>query len=232
MGSDSRLVRGGRVKVARKTKAEAEQTRCSILDAAEQLFYEQGVARTTLEEIAQTAGVTRGAIYWHFRDKDDLFEAMQARAALPQEDVFDALASDEGGDPLLGLREACKEAIRQTAADERRRRVYTILLLRCEYVGEMKATEERRRRNAERMIGRLESIFAKAARNGTLSVVWSPKLAALTLHGLLVGLFVNWLEDPSKSDFATLGPDCVDALFASLREPEETRASKRSSSPT
>ena len=82
--------------MARRTKMEAEQTREQIIDAAEELFLTRGVARATLEQIAQAAGVTRGAIYWHFRDKDDLFEAMQARAALPQEDVFDALASDEG----------------------------------------------------------------------------------------------------------------------------------------
>lgn len=211
--------------MARRTKAEAEQTRCHILDAAEQLFYERGVARTTLEDIAHAANVTRGAIYWHFRDKGDLFEAMQARAILPQEEVFEALANDDGGDPLLGLREACKDAIRHTAADERRRRVYTILLLRCEYVGEMKAAEERRRRTAERMIKRLESIFSKTARTGALKPGWSSKLAALTLHGMLVGLFVNWLEDPSKSDFTIMGPKCVDALFASFGLPVRVKPS-------
>ena len=68
--------------VARQTKAQAEQTREAILDAAEKVFYERGVARSTLEEVARVAGVTRGAIYWHFRDKLDLFLTLNERCLL------------------------------------------------------------------------------------------------------------------------------------------------------
>ncbi len=204
--------------MARRTKAEAEQTRCRILDAAERLFHDQGVARTSLDDIARAAHVTRGAIYWHFRDKHHLFDAMQARVVLPQEHVFEALV-DEEQEPLLRLREACKDAIRHAVADERHRRVYTILLLRCEYVGEMKAAEERRRRIAERMTARFESILEKAARNGTLDPAWSPRSAAHALHAMLLGLIVTWLENPADRDFAVSGPECVDAFFTSLGLP-------------
>lgn len=58
--------------LARRTKEDAFATRNSLLDAAEQVFYEQGVARASLNEIAQRAGATRGAVYWHFKDKLDL----------------------------------------------------------------------------------------------------------------------------------------------------------------
>ena len=71
--------------MARRTKQEAMATRDSLLDAAEQLFQRQGVSRTTLAQIAAAAGVTRGAVYWHFKDKADLFEAMLARVRLPIE---------------------------------------------------------------------------------------------------------------------------------------------------
>ena len=50
--------------LARRTKEDAFATRNSLLDAAEQVFYEQGVARASLNEIAQRAGATRGAVYW------------------------------------------------------------------------------------------------------------------------------------------------------------------------
>ena len=56
----------------RKTKEEAQETRQRILDAAERVFQMQGVSRTSLAHIADAAGVTRGAIYWHFRNKADL----------------------------------------------------------------------------------------------------------------------------------------------------------------
>lgn len=59
--------------MARKTKQEAQETRQYILDVALRLFSQQGVSSTSLGEIAKAAGVTRGAIYWHFKDKSDLF---------------------------------------------------------------------------------------------------------------------------------------------------------------
>src|SRR5882757_7288734 len=65
--------------MARRTKAEAEETRQKILDAAERLFFIDGVSRTSLEHIATAAGVTRGAIYWHFKNKLELFEALHER---------------------------------------------------------------------------------------------------------------------------------------------------------
>ena len=60
----------------RKTKEEAYQTRCNLLVAALSVFYERGVAQASLDEIAKAAGVTRGALYWHFKNKEDLFEAL------------------------------------------------------------------------------------------------------------------------------------------------------------
>jgi TetR/AcrR family acrAB operon transcriptional repressor len=62
--------------LVRRTKEEALATRHRLLDAAELLFQAQGVSRTTLNDIARQAGATRGAIYWHFKDKADLFNAM------------------------------------------------------------------------------------------------------------------------------------------------------------
>ncbi len=52
-----------------KTQQEAQETRQHILDAALRLFSQQGVSSTSLGEIAKAAGVTRGAIYWDFKDK-------------------------------------------------------------------------------------------------------------------------------------------------------------------
>ena len=58
--------------MARRTKAEAEQTRLKILKAALDLFVEKGYERTTFEDVAQRIGLTKGAVYWHFKSKPDL----------------------------------------------------------------------------------------------------------------------------------------------------------------
>lgn len=59
--------------MARRTKEEAQETRSTIMMEALGLFCQQGVATTSLSDIARAAGVTRGAIYWHFKDKEELF---------------------------------------------------------------------------------------------------------------------------------------------------------------
>lgn len=56
----------------RRTKEETERTRRAIVEKAVALFLEKGFSNTTLEEIAIQANVTRGAIYWHFKDKLDI----------------------------------------------------------------------------------------------------------------------------------------------------------------
>ena len=60
----------------RRTKAEAEQTRQDLLDAALKLFDEQSYEKTTLANIAKAAGVTRGAFYWHFKNKSEIFNEL------------------------------------------------------------------------------------------------------------------------------------------------------------
>ena len=69
--------------MARRTKAEALETREQIIDAAERVFHKKGVSRSSLSDIAEEAGVTRGAIYWHFKNKHDIFVAMTERHRLP-----------------------------------------------------------------------------------------------------------------------------------------------------
>src|SRR4051812_40843078 len=65
--------------MARRTKEEAKETRNRILDTAEKVFVKKGVSNTSLAQLAQAAGLSRGAIYWHFRNKAALFDAMMKR---------------------------------------------------------------------------------------------------------------------------------------------------------
>jgi AcrR family transcriptional regulator len=56
--------------------AQVGRTRRALLDVARSLFTEHGYQATRTEEVVQRAGVTRGALYHHFRDKEDLFRAV------------------------------------------------------------------------------------------------------------------------------------------------------------
>ena len=67
----------GEPAAARGRKAEqSDRTRTALIQVARTLFSERGYSSTPTEEVVQLAGVTRGALYHHFRDKQDLFEAV------------------------------------------------------------------------------------------------------------------------------------------------------------
>ena len=66
------------IKVARRTE-HAEDTRVAMLDAAERLFTDPGFAVATLDEVAEQARVTKGAVYHHFGGKLALFRAVVER---------------------------------------------------------------------------------------------------------------------------------------------------------
>jgi len=79
------------------TIARGEQKRAVILDAAERLFSSRGYAATRLEDVAEAVGLTRAALFYHFRDKQALYDAMIAEAFAPMAGELDAiLASSEG----------------------------------------------------------------------------------------------------------------------------------------
>lgn len=63
----------------RRTKEDSEKTKVTILNTAIDVFVREGFSDATLEEIAKEAGVTRGAIYWHFQNKSDLFQQLVSR---------------------------------------------------------------------------------------------------------------------------------------------------------
>lgn len=87
------------------TKAEqSDTTRRALVAAARRLFAENGFKDTSTEAVVQAAGVTRGALYHHFKDKTALFRAVYE--SLEEELVTNIAVSVEGGhgDPLTMLR--------------------------------------------------------------------------------------------------------------------------------
>ena len=203
--------------MARKTKEEAAATRDRILDAAEQLFSEQGVSRTTLQHIASAAGVTRGAIYWHFVDKGALFNAMLERAILPFEFARALLDQSDAADPLQDLREYLVTGLRVTVEVPQARRVFEIASLKMEFTEELHAARVRRQQNLEAWMTRAEGRIRLAAKRGEVRPGVSPRAAAIGMWALIDGLIRNWLFNPSAFDLLEVGAEVIDAHIRGLR---------------
>jgi len=203
--------------MARRTKEEAAATRDSILDAAEKLFVEQGVSRTTLQHIATAAGVTRGAIYWHFDDKGALFNAMMERATLPLEAEMQVLDQAESDDPLVDLRNYMLAVLRRTVEDPVARRVFEIATLKVEFVGEMDAVRQRRQQNMASWMSRAERRIRLAVDKGVIGRHVNPDRVALALWIIIDGLIHSWMFDPQHFDLLALGKCVIDPYLDGLR---------------
>jgi len=200
----------------RRTKEEAEKTRCALLEAAETLFLEKGVAHTSLEQIARHAGVTRGAVYWHFANKADLFSAMLNQVRLPPEQLADRMRGCPEHDPLMSLRELCIEAIENLARDPQKKRIFTILLRRCEFTEELREAEKRQEAFINLFIALCEQQFNTPSVRLRLHEGLTPRLAARTVHALIVGLFHDWSRDPNLFDPLNDTAPMIDACFRGL----------------
>jgi TetR/AcrR family acrAB operon transcriptional repressor len=178
----------------RRTKEESEQTRRQIISAARRTFARQGVTRTTLEDVARAAGVTRGAIYWHFADKTDLFFAMREQVLLPTIDTGYASSAGDSADPL-GSAERFLRGVIASLDDAAARETFRIMTFKCEYVGELGRELDRQRTRCSELTGKLAQVYQRARRAGQLRPGLTPRLAASATCGFLIGLVRMWLMD-------------------------------------
>lgn len=202
--------------MSKRSKGEVAETRETLLDAAECLFLERGVSHTTLEQIARRAGMTRGAIYWHFSNKSDLFGAMLCRVRLPLDQLIADLEDQKQAQaPFEGLRQAFRLALTRLARP-RYRRVYTILFHRCEFIGDFNPIEDQNRivrEGFEHILKRCQQAEAEGLLNRQLSA----HCAARLMHTTMFGLIYDWIRDPEQYTLDNEGFETIDALFTLLQ---------------
>ncbi len=201
----------------RRTKAEAEETREAILDAAEMVFLEKGVSQSTLNQIAERAGVTRGAIYFHFKDKIEVYQEIVERIRLPQDDLVAEAFYCENSNPLDVVLDAGIFVLKNFSKDQRQQRVFTIMSQRSEYVGEMERVLHRQRVADEEVHQMLLRLMTLAKKRGVFSSGWTPELAARALQCTVAGLLYEWLRAEKAFDLVKAGTKTITAIINSLR---------------
>lgn len=209
--------------MARCTKEESLETRSRLLDAAENVFYAQGVARTSLADVAAAANVTRGAIYWHFKNKSDLLGAMCERVQLPMEAMVEASASERVDDPLGNLRATCVFVLQEAVRNPHSRKVFGILFHKCEFVDDAEPLFVRQRKSFLQGSANIERIIRNAIAKGQLPQDLDAGLAGISFHAMLDGLLNNWLFSPVSFDLAGNAEKLIDAGLDMLRTASSLR---------
>lgn len=205
--------------MVRRTKADAEATRHRLLDAAEQLFQTKGVSRTTLNDIALAANATRGAVYWHFKDKADLFNAMMERVTLPLEQALESATAAHQGNALQAMCQPLFFAMRQVVNDPHTRRVFEVATHMVEYSDDMLAVRERHLQARGVCMGLTRTGLADAARQTGITLTLPLEAAVQGFQALIDGLFENWLLTPEAFELETLGRETSMAYLRGLGFP-------------
>ncbi|QTF09475.1 multidrug efflux transporter transcriptional repressor AcrR [Brenneria izadpanahii] len=203
--------------MARKTKQQAQETRQQILDAALRVFSEHGVSATSLADIAMTAGVTRGAIYWHFKNKAELFNEIWAQAELKLNKFEIEYQTKFPDNPLHVMREILIYMLRLTVSDCQWRSMMEIVFHKCEFVGEMLPSFNVRKAFYLDCYSDIEAYLIRCIRMGLLPEDIQPRRAAIALRAYFSGLMENWLFMPESFDLNQDAPELVDSFIDMLR---------------
>jgi TetR/AcrR family acrAB operon transcriptional repressor len=196
--------------VVRQTKENAEITRQRIIDAAREVFLSRGVSRTSMEQIATKAGLTRGAIYWHFSNKTDLFSALREQVLLPLIDrMDDNLLVENNDDPLGQIGKFLSGTIDALNESSDTRQTFEIMMVKCEYVEELTQLLEQTLLNCERVSKKIEQLYERAETKGQLKVSDSPAILAMDTHLFFSGLIHLWVKDLDNKHYRSQAADLI-----------------------
>lgn len=201
--------------MVRKTKENAAITRQRIIDAAREMFLLKGVSRTSLEQIATHASVTRGAVYWHFQNKAELFHAMREEVYLPLIDRMDDTllgnADESNIDPLGRIRKHLESTVQILDDDQTTRATYEVMMTKCEYVDEFADVLQSILSNCSGLVHKLEQAYTKAQEIGQVGNQLTAAELALDTHLFFSGLLHMWVKDTEGTLFRDRAMQLIDA---------------------
>jgi TetR/AcrR family acrAB operon transcriptional repressor len=201
--------------LARKTKEEALATRELLLDTAESMFLQHGLARTSLNDIALAAGLTRGAVYWHFEDKAALYNALMDRLSVH----FAPACSDDSwqGDPIAAVRRMVLLPIELLRSDEQAQRLFTNAMHRVEFSDDLSMIWQRHVASHSEYLEMMEKLFTAAVKDQErCRLTLPPKAAALGLFAMVDGLLTYATLESGRIPALAQAETIVDAYLVGI----------------
>ncbi len=193
----------------RRTKEEALETRALILESALDIFSAKNFENTSITEIAQRAGLSKGAVYWHFKNKNDLLVQLVESICRNGEDdlrrVFELADSD------ACLRTYYKKALTKAFENHRYQKIHKMMLRRRYEWPEDVQNKVRRliTDSSERDREMVELLIVRGQKNGKIRKDVSAKAVAVLISSIFFGLSVMQLSDKLPKEF----PSYTDILF-------------------
>lgn len=204
--------------MVKKTREDALATRDALLTAALQTFRERGVAHTRLSDVAARAGVTRGAIYWHFKDKAELFAAVCERGTLPVEALLAEASRTVQRDPLATVKQLALMALKQLAGHADTQAMFDVIFHKCEFTDELAPVVAKNDADCSACLTQVQALFEQAVAVGQLPAHTDTFLATQGMHAYMVGLMHEWVLTPGSYDLAACAEPLLDTYLAGLMQ--------------
>ncbi|GAB2677205.1 TetR/AcrR family transcriptional regulator [Paenibacillus thermoaerophilus] len=190
-------------------------TRTRILEAAARVFAEQGYAGATLDHVAAEAGLTKGAVYWHFSGKSDLFLALCERTLNAQLRTLPGRTREAVGspDPAQALTRLLAEAMACCEPGSSQP------LLFFEFVVSSRepAVKEKLRKAYGNILDGTEAFLKPLRDGGMLDRNADPQALSILFQALINGLTLAWIIDPDRVRFDRLLPQLSRILWEGLK---------------
>lgn len=181
--------------MARKTEQEKQETYRKLLASASTLFIEKGVATTTLNQIAEHAGMTRGAVYWHFENKEAIILALwEEGAGGIHQDFMQALDSLGSEGALISFRQTIHSVLERVLSDPAYSRSLRILMHCIEFCDVQTPLNEFLMAQQQDYASGLTSAFRQLRNLGAVSSDLSDETLASGLLSYLFGMIHHHLE--------------------------------------
>ena len=199
----------------KRTKEEAAKTRQELLDAALLVFSQQGYQAARLQDIAKTAGVTRGAIYHHFGSKAELFNTLMDEASAQESGAVQA-AIAEGGNLAQIMARILSYSLTLLEEDRRLRQVFELSLFKAGTDPELAEVQRKRAEQTELLIGSTAAIMAQGIANGELRVGLDPDTVARAFIAYQNGVATLWLSNRQAFSLKEQAADFADIFMGGL----------------
>ncbi|HZR40973.1 MAG TPA: TetR family transcriptional regulator [Ktedonobacteraceae bacterium] len=199
----------------RRTKEDAAITREQLLKAALHIFREKGYVETTLDDIAKEAGTTRGAVYWHFGNKAELFNTViREQYIRMSKKLLDAQPKD--GTPLQILRSIALMWMVVVEEDPEFRAMLEMLIAKTGLVPELEKGIQDKIQGTRAIIQYYADLIRQGIASGEIRPDVKPELAATTMLGMVNGVSNIWLFDPSSFSLKAYAEGAVDIFIRGI----------------
>ena len=202
----------------RKTKTEAQKTRRYLLDAALEVFWRDGVIRASLQAIAQEAGVTRGALYWHFKNKEDLFETLFEQQYADFFAAFNDQTLRDNQDVWTHLQHNLTTMFETLATRESKHKFCNVMFSKCEQTAGNETITELACRYHRLFQKQIAYALQLSREQGRLPENTDIELAAIYLESSLVGLIKIWIDEPERFDLIAKSKRVIAANMRVLQQ--------------